>query len=172
MFTKIKHSYLKKKFKNSLAESIKKRITSQKEILSVGILTTEEISTKVNLQEEVEDILNIKNSKIYSFKEYNKLDEISYNHFSEKDLNWRGKFTESSFQNFLEQPFDLLISFYNVNNIYLETATLQSKATFKVGFTNVNSSLFEIEISEKISNVKAFCLELKKYLIVLNKLKN
>lgn len=171
-FTQLKHSILKRKFKQSLLEAEKSRVTSQEEIKSVGIITTQEISSKVNLQKEIETALNVRNTKIYSYRPFNKKDEASYKHFSEKDINWKGKFTESSFQNFLEQPFDLLIGFYNEKNLYLENATLQSKATFKVGFANVNSSLYELEISENIENVTAFNLELRKYLSILNKLKN
>lgn len=170
--SKFKQAILKKRFDKSLSENIKSRVVSQKEIISVGILTTEEISLKVDIHKEIETILSVRNSKIYNFRDYNKLDEPSYKHFSENDINWKGEFIEPSFQNFLEQPFDLLIGFYNKNNLYLENATLQSKATFKVGFTNVNSSLYEIEISENLDNVTEFCKELKKYLVVLKKLKN
>lgn len=171
-FTKLKESILKKRFDKSLLESVKNRVASQKEIQSVGILTTEEISSKINVQKEVESILNIRNSKIYSFRDYNKLDEHSFKYFSENDINWKAQFIDPSFQNFLEQPFDLLICFFNTNNLYLESAALQSRATFKVGFTNVNSDLYELEISEEIINVSAYCTELRKYLLVLKKLKN
>lgn len=171
-FTKLKESFLKKRFDTSLLENSKSRVVSQKEIQSVGILTTEVIFSKINIQKEIEAVLGIKNSKIYSFRDYNKTDEPSFKHFSKNDINWKAQFTDPSFQNFLEQPFDLLIGFFNTNNLYLESAFLQSKATFKVGFSNVNSALYELEISEEVHNVSAFCSELKKYLLVLKKLKN
>ena len=98
--------------------------------------------------------------------------KISYEYFSEKDINWKGESVAPSFASFLEQPFDLLIGFYATNNLYLEHATLQSKATFKAGFSKVNPSLYEIEISENIDNITGFCKELKKYLVLLKKLKN
>ena len=171
-FTKLKQTILKKRFDKSLSENIKNRIVSQKEIQSVGIITTEKITSKINVQKQIETILGVRNSKIYSFRNFNKLDEPSYKHFSENDINWKGQFVEPSFQSFLEQPFDLLIGFYKNSNLYLENATLQSKSTFKVGFSNVNPSLYEIEISGDTDNINAFCKELKKYLVVLKKLKN
>jgi len=171
-FTKLKQSILKKRFHKSLSEHTKTRVVSQKEIYSVGILTTEEIASKVNVQKKIETILGIRNSKMYNFRKFSKFDTLSYKHFSDNDINWKGQFVAPSFVSFLEQPFDLLIGFYATNNLYLEHATLHSKATFKVGFSNVNSSLFEIEISESIDNIEAFCKELKKYLVVLKKLKN
>lgn len=172
MFTNLKQKSLENKFDKRVLKSTESRIVSDKKIQTVGILTTDEISSKIDLRQETETILNIRNAKIYSYRNYNKLDKVSYKHFSEKDIDWNGSYKELSFLNFLEQPFDLLIGFYNKKNLYLEYATLQSQATFKVGFTGVNSELFELEISENIENVKQYNLELRKYLLALNKLKN
>jgi hypothetical protein len=171
-FTKVKHSILKKQFKKALREDEKRRVVSQKEIYSVGILTTEDIASKMEVQQPIETILGLRSSKMYAFRKEPTAEEISYKYFSEEDINWKGEALASSFASFLEQPFDLLIGFYATNNLYLEHATLQSKATFKVGFSKVNSSLFEIEISENIANITGFCEELKKYLVLLKKLKN
>ncbi|QNM86039.1 hypothetical protein H9W90_02675 [Polaribacter pectinis] len=171
MFAKLKQSILEKKFDASLLKFVQNRKTSQKEILSVGILTSEEISSKNDIQKEVETLLNVRNTKIISFRKFNKLDEVSFKHFSENDINWKGEFTQENLQSFLEQPFDLLIGYFNTNNLYLETAVLKSNATFKVGFSKVNSKLYELEISEDVSNLHQFLSELKKYLIILKKLK-
>jgi acetolactate synthase small subunit len=75
-------------------------------------------------------------------------------------------------QSFLEQPFDLLIGYFNTNNLYLETAILQSNATFKAGFSGVNSDLYELEIAGNIKDIHQFLSELKKYLQSLKKLKS
>ncbi|MDB9853533.1 hypothetical protein OAC58_00270, partial [bacterium] len=91
-------------------------------------------------------------------------------HFTEKDINWKGKFTQTSFQIFLEEPLDLIIGYFTTKNIFLETAVLQSKAQFKVGFSGINPHLYEIEISEKTENILAFTSELKRYLKIINKL--
>ena len=171
-FTKFKENILKKKFDKSLSKLTENRIFFEKEIHIIGILTTEDIASKIDVQSEVEKIFNIKNSKIYSYRAYDKLDELSYKHFSENDINWKGEFTDASFLSFLDEPFDLLIGYFNTNNLYLETAVLQSKASFKVGFSNVNTNLYQIEIAEKITNIKQYTLELKKYLQILKKIKN
>lgn len=94
------------------------------------------------------------------------------NHFSEKDFNWLGNIEQKSLKKFIDEPFDLLIGYFHKNNIYLETTVLQSNATFKVGFSNVNQKLYDIEISEIPSNINSFLSELKKYLILLKKIKN
>ncbi|MEE9408503.1 MAG: hypothetical protein V3V28_10570 [Polaribacter sp.] len=172
MFSNLKHSIIKKRFEKSLSKSIENRIVSQKEVLSVGVLSTEDISSKLDLQKEIETVLNLRNVKLYSYRKYNKLDEDSFKHFSENDINWSGEFTHQNFESFLEQPFDLLIGYFNTNNLYLKSAVLQSKAVFKAGFSDVNSQLYELEISEKLENVPQFTSELKKYLQILEKLKN
>ena len=170
--SKLKESRLRSKFDKSISKLSENRVVSQKEIQSVGILTTEAISSKIDLQSEIESILGIRNSKIFSYKKFNKLDEVSFKHFTEKDINWSGDFVQPNFQSFLEQPFDLLIGYFNTNNLYLEKAILQSNATFNVGFSGVNSKLYELEISEQTENVQQFSSELRKYLKILQKLKN
>ena len=54
----------------------------------------------------------------------------------------------------------------------METAILQSNATFKAGFSGVNSDLYELEISGNNEDINQFISELKKYLQILKKLKN
>lgn len=170
--SKLKEYRIKKQFDKTLSELSENRIVSQKEIKTVGILTTEVISSTIDIKSEIETIVGLRNCKLYSFKKFDKLDEVSYKHFSEKDINWKGDFVQPNFQSFLDQPFDLLIGYFNTNHLYLEKAVLQSKATFNVGFSGVNSKLYELEISTDLKNVKQFCLELKKYLQILKKLKN
>jgi hypothetical protein len=168
----LKESRLRKKFDKIVSNLQGNRNVSKKEILTVGILTTELISSTIDLQSEIEGVLGLKNSKIYSFKKFHKSDEVSFKHFSEKDINWRGNFIEPTFQSFLEQPFDLLIGYFNKHHLYLEKAVLESKASFKAGFSDVNSKLYELEISTELENVQQFSSELKKYLQILKKLKN
>jgi hypothetical protein len=170
--SKLKESRLRKKFNKIVLKLQDSRAVPQKEILTVGILTSEKISSAIDLQSEIETVLALNNSQLYSFKKFNKLDEISLTCFSEKDVNWRGNFTESNFKKFLEQPFDLLVGYFNHQHLYLEKAVLESKATFKVGFSGVNSKLYELEIATEIENIKQFSSELKKYLQILKKLKN
>lgn len=171
-FSNIKENRIRKKFEKSLSKQSNNRIVSQKEIISVGILTLDNTSSKINLQSEIESTLELKNAKIYSFKKFNKNDEVSFKHFSEKNLSWSGEFNEPTFQSFLEQPFDLLIGYFNEKHLFLEKAVFASKATFKAGFSDVNSKLYELEISTDLENVNQFSSELKKYLKILKKLKN
>jgi hypothetical protein len=164
-----KKFFLRRQFQKRLIENEVHRIVSQKEIKTVGIITTEEISQWINVKGEVEKILNLKDVKMYSFRPQNK---NSNKYFSEKDFNWQGNIYKPDFKSFIDEPFDLLIGYFNKNNLFLESSVLQSNALFKVGISGVNQELYDIEIAETPIETERFFLELKKYLIIIRKLKN
>ncbi len=170
LIAKIKSTVLKRKFDKKMSNFLTNRNVSEKVIQSVAILTTDEISSKIDLKELVENTLQVRNCKTYSFRKFDKNNEASYHHFSEKDIDWKGNFIDTSFLNFIDEPFDLLLNLDDTKNKYLEYATLCSKATFKIGFKDVNTDLFDIEILGNTTNVKEFVLEVKKYLQILKKL--
>ena len=167
-----KKYFLRKQFKKRLIENEIHRVVSQNKIKTVGIITIDEISSWINVREEVENILNIKDVKVYSFKTQKKYYNEAFDHFSEQDFNWKGIIYQQNFKDFIEEPFDLLIGYFSKNNIYIESAVLQSKALFKVGISGVNQQLYDIEIAETPSKTDSFFLELKKYLTMLKKLEN
>jgi hypothetical protein len=170
MFQRFKETVLKRQLEELLPQREFSVNSPSKKISSIGIITSEKITTEVDLQIEIETLLKCRNSKMYSFRKFDKTADVSCKYFTEKDINWKGQFTQDNMQVFIEQPFDLLIGYFDTNNIFLETAVLQSKAEFKVGFAGVNSRLYKIEISEKTANLNAFTLELKKYLRIIKKL--
>ena len=171
-FSKLKELRLRKKFEKTL--DIHPEITSISDevIKTIGILTIDEISSTIDLQKEVEAVFGIRHSKIYSFRTFDKNDPISYKHFSEKDFNWQGAIVQPNIKVFLEHPFDLLIGFFENNNLYLEKAVLESKASFKVGISGVNAKLYSLEIAVKSSQISSFLKELRRYLNILKKSKN
>ena len=155
-----------------MIEADENRVVSDKEIKTVGILTTELFFNTIELKEEVERVLNLRNAKIYCYRPYKKSNTISFKHFSEKDFNWKGKIIQPNFNSFIEEPFDLLIGYFDKSNLFLESAVLQSKATFKVGISKVNQMLYDIEIKSNPYKVEEFLTELKKYLILIEKIEN
>jgi hypothetical protein len=160
-FSKLKELRLRKKFEKTL--DIHPEITSISDevIKTIGILTIDEISSTIDLQKEVEAVFGIRHSKIYSFRTFDKNDPISYKHFSEKDFNWQGAIVQPNIKVFLEHPFDLLIGFFENNNLYLEKAVLESKASFKVGISGVNAKLYSLEIAVKSSQIQPFFKRIK-----------
>ena len=170
--SKLKESRLRKKFEKMLVNLPDVAPTSSSVIKSVGILTTDEISSNIDFKKEIELVLGIRHSKIYSFRNFDKNNSISYKHFSEKDVNWQGDFVQPNIKVFLEEPFDLLIGFFESNHLYLEKAVMFSASTFKVGISGVNSKLYSLEILEAPSQIHLFLKELKRYLEILKKVKN
>lgn len=145
---------------------------SKNEIHSVGVISSQKISNWIDIEQEVIKILGVENVKYMSYIDVDKKNSSLLHHFSEKDYNWRGGITNPEFKKFLDEPFDLLIGYFNKKNLFIENAVLQSNATFKVGISKVNQSLYDMEIGEIPGNIDNFLLELKKYLIILKKIKN
>lgn len=167
----MKKAFIKKRFKKLLKEE-QYRVASNEEVYTVGIIASYEISKWLKIEDEVEKILELGNIRIYSYRPFSKSDVPSYKYFTEKDFNWKGEPKKPAFKDFIEEPHDLLIGYFNKNNLYLENAVLRSKAKFKVGFAKVNQELYDLEIAEYPTKIESFLSELKKYLIVLGKLKN
>ncbi len=168
----MKKSFIQKRFNKLLKEKEDNRVVCNDEVYTIGIIASGEISKWLNIQDEVERILGLGNIRIYNYRPYSKMDVPSYKFFTEKDFNWKGEPKKATFKSFIEEPHDLLIGYFNKKNLYLENAVLHSNAKFKVGFAKVNSKLYDMEILEYPTKIESFLSELKKYLLVLNKLKN
>jgi hypothetical protein len=168
----LKKSFIKKRFKKLLKEKEAQREISYDEVYTVGIIASGEIYKWMKIEDEVEKVLGLGNVRIYNYRPYSKMDIPSYKFFTEKCFNWKGEPKNKFFKSFLEEPHDLLIGYFNKNNLYLENAVLHSKAKFKVGFAKVNQDLYDMEIAEFPTKIESFLSELKKYLVIMKKLKN
>ena len=90
--------------------------------------------------------------------------------FSSNDFDWLGRPKSYEIEEFVDQPFDLLISYYKPNKLELNLVTARSKANFKIGITNEDSRLHDLTIDIEPSNTDVFKIELIKYLTQLNRL--
>jgi hypothetical protein len=147
-------------------------VVSDKEIVSVGVIASQKISNFIQIEQEIKNTLGFEKVKVVNFLDYDKKNHNFQYYFSDKDMDWNGTFQEAALRDFLNEPLDLLIGYFNTNNVFLEMAVLKSKATFKVGFSEVNQQLYDMEIVEIPSNIDNFLSELKKYLVILKKMKN
>lgn len=168
----MKKSFIKKRFHKLLKEKAANRQVSHEEVYTVGIVASGELYKWLKIEDEVEKILGLGNVRIYNYRPHSKKDVPSYKFFTEKYFNWKGEVKNKYFKSFIEEPHDLLIGYFNKNNLYLENAVLRSNAKFKVGFANVNQDLYDIEITEHPNRIESFLSELKKYLIIMKKLEN
>ena len=90
--------------------------------------------------------------------------------FSLDNFDWLGRPKSVEIEEFVEQPFDVLISYYKPNQLELNLVTARSKANFKIGITNEDSRLHDLTIDVEPSDTDVFRIELIKYLTQLNRL--
>ena len=90
--------------------------------------------------------------------------------FSLENFDWLGKPNNIEIDEFVDQPFDLLISYYSSNKLELNLVTALSKANFKIGINNEDSRLHDLIINVEPSKTDVFRIELLKYLTQLNRL--
>ena len=107
----------------------------------------------------------LENIKVVAYKGKFKEKEVySRPTFSKKHINWKGEITEAFLNEFVNSKFDLLLSYYNVENNILMLITSKSKAKFKIGFSAVDQRLNRLMISTELGNYKLFVSELFRYL--------
>jgi hypothetical protein len=166
IISKIKEHFLQKDILET--SNSNKRVVAVNKIKSIGILTSKELNDAYDFESKVKRVFpKYRSVNCYCYRDFNKKDEKSFDYFSQNDFDWKGKIKDDSLHSFVNEPFDVLLCYFNTNNIFLENLTKQSQASFKIGFSNVNEILFDLEISENIENVDNFNLELKKYLQIL-----
>ncbi|WP_264521493.1 DUF6913 domain-containing protein [Flavobacterium sp. N1994] len=161
----------KKIVKNSLSNV--KHLASDKVITTVGIIFDESYfyEKEALVQELIQNGIVENEIKILVYKDKIKKNEtFDYPVFSNKDLSWRGTVDKKEVKEFVKQPFDLLINYYDTEKVALLLVSHLSKASFKVGFSAVDKRLNHFMINTNAENYKVFTDELFKYLKILNKI--
>ncbi|MBA4277310.1 hypothetical protein [Flavobacterium sp.] len=172
MFLKyIKDYFLKRILKNNLQNV--KSISSAVSIQTVGVLIDESyFSEKEALKEELKANGILENNiKLVVYRDkLRKNESYSQPTFSIKHLNWKAEITNPVVNDFINEKFDLLISYYDVEKAILLNITHNSKALFKVGFSSIDKRLNHLMINTNAENYKVFVHELFRYLKILNKI--
>lgn len=172
MFLKyIKDYFLKRILKNNLQNV--KSISSAVSIQTVGVLIDESyFFEKEALKEELKANGILENNiKLVVYRDkLRKNESYSQPTFSIKHLNWKAEITNPAVNDFINEKFDLLISYYDVEKAILLNITHNSKALFKVGFSSVDKRLNHLMINTNAENYKVFVHELFRYLKILNKI--
>ena len=161
----------KKIVKNSLSNV--KHLASDEVIKTVGIIFDESYFYEREdlVKELIQKGIDEKDIKILVFKDKIKKNEVfDYPVFNHKDLSWTGTVDKKEVKDFVTEPFDLLINYYDTEKIALLLVSHSSKASFKVGFAAVDKRLNHFMINTNAENYKVFMDELFKYLKILNKI--
>lgn len=144
----------------------------QEKIQSVGLLIDESYFAKES--ELIEELITGGISRnaidVLIYKDQIKKKETFENpFFSRKDVSFNGEFQKKEVSDFIQKPFDMLISYYDIEKPILKLVTLQSKAGFKVGFSTIDKRLNSFMIGTVAEKHQEFVSELFKYLKILNK---
>ena len=172
MFIKyIKEISLKKILKRSLHNVKPSSLITP--IQTVGLVIDESYfyDKEQLMQELVACGIKENNIKMIVFRDKIKKNEIfSQPTFSNNDVSWKGDLKQIFATDFVNTPFDMLISYYDIEKAPLLLITNQSKALFKVGFSTVDKRLNHLMINTNAENHKVFVHELFRYLKILNKI--
>ncbi len=167
----IKDYFLKRILKNSLQNV--KSISSEVLIQTVGLLVDESYFSEKDalVKELIANGILESNIKIIVYRDKLKKNEVyAQPTFSIKHLNWKAEITNPIVNDFINEKFDLLVSYYDSEKAILLNITHNSKALFKVGFSSVDKRLNHLMINTNAENYKVFVHELFRYLKILNKI--
>ena len=162
-------------FTKNITKNLKKRTMFgvNDSLTTIGFLVNEEDHINLDIFFDMSLALGVqqKDTKIFSFTDIKtKTPTLIQNKIFSNHFNWRGEINNNNALDFLNTQLDVLVSYYDTKNNYLNLMTSKSKAKFKVGFNGVDNRLFDLIINvdpQKNLDVKS---ELLKYFKILNKI--
>lgn len=167
----IKNYFLIKLLKNNFRNA--KSISSEAPIQTIGLLIDDSYFSEKEalLKEVIANGILERNIKIVVYRDKIKKNEVHpYTTFGAKHINWNLKINNVEVNDFINQKFNLLISYYDVEKAILLKVTNDSKAQFKVGFSSIDKKLNQLIINTNAENHTVFVHELFRYLKILNKI--
>ena len=90
--------------------------------------------------------------------------------FSDKDLGWKGQIENSYVLEFLSREYDMLINYYEDDNLMMKLLSVKTLARLKVGLAAQDPNINDLILNTPLSDFKLFKSELKKYLKVLKEI--
>lgn len=142
-------------------------------VVRIGLIVDMSNFTQTEaLKQEIESHgISVENIKIIGYRDVKKKSEVNaVATFGLQDINFKSEFTKEELNEFVDEEFDLLISYYDYEKSFLLFLTHRSKAKFKVGFSSVDTRLNHLLINIDQENFKGFVNELFRYLKILNKI--
>ena len=176
MFRRIKDKFKRKSALKFLKEEFGKpasNIDRSKGITSVGCIIDLDKFEKSELFFELIEEYKLRPNavKIIGYKSfYDKNSPYSTPVFSDKDLGWKGAIQNSYALEFLSREYDLLINYYNEENLLLQLMSVKTRARVKVGFKEIDEKYNDLILDIPLKDFKVFKLELKKYLKIFNEI--
>jgi len=167
--------FQKKQFQKKINTYLKKRDVSglNDSVVTIGFLVDEDvfpdfdslksISKEIGLQE--------KDMVVFTFMNVKKqLPTLRQNMITNKNFNWKGEINNQNAEEFLNRSLDVLVGYYQGENLFLDLMVAKSKAKFKVGLKDSDHRLSDLIIDVNMTKPHKFKKELVKYLRVLGKI--
>lgn len=94
---------------------------------------------------------------------------LSSSIFSDRDLGWNGVVENNNVLEFLDREYDLLLNYYNENNLMMQLLSIRTKSQLRVGFEGLDPDYNDLILLSDPGDFELFKSELEKYLKVLIK---
>ncbi len=161
------------KFLKEEMEKPPKSIAREKGITSVGcIVDVDNFEKAESFYELIDEYALRPNAiKIIGYKrEYDKNSPYAIQIFSDKDLGWKGQIENGYVLEFLGREYDMLINYYEEDNLMMKLLSVKTQARLKVGLGTQDAKVNDLILNTPLKDFKLFKSELKKYLKVLNEI--
>ncbi len=148
-------------------------VDREKGITSVGCIVDVDRFQKAELFYELIEEFSLRPNaiKIVGYKrEYDKNSPYSIQMFSDKDLGWKGQIENGYVLEFLGREYDMLINYYEEDNLMMKLLSVKTQARLKVGLGPQDLKINDLILNTPLKDFKLFKTELKKYLKVLNEI--
>ena len=104
---------------------------------------------------------------IYSEHYKSKKDSVNPLYFGDGSFGIGGSVKNKSLKAFIEKPVDILINFYDSDNIAINYIAAASLAKMKIGLSKMDHRINDLIIGSSLDQLSLFNTELKKYLKTL-----
>lgn len=142
-------------------------------ITSVGCIVDVDNFPKAETFYELIDEFKLRPNaiKIIGYKrEYDKNSPYTIQMYSDKDLGWKGEISNGYVLEFLGREYDMLINYYEADNLMMKLLSVKTPARLKVGLGAQDPKVNDLILNTPLNDFKLFKGELKKYLKILNEI--
>ncbi|HIB36937.1 hypothetical protein [Mesonia sp.] len=164
MFQKLKISSAKKYIENSIYDHRPKAV---RQIDKLGVILDEKVLSEIAYDQLKKAFSSLGNKvEMILFSEKTEEGVLS---FKRSDLGWKGVFkSESAAAKFQQEQFDVLVNYFETPQPELILLGVSTSAKIKVGFSQQDKKLNDLQINVSATEVGLFIKELKKYLAIIN----
>jgi hypothetical protein len=166
---------LKKKSAHKFIQNQLKKLEKTKKVVPeklkrIGIIADLRLWDAFDFIKDLENRLD-PNGKQFQVLLFNsameKIRDQPYLSVSEDDIGMFGKFRNQDIKAFIDQDFDLLINYSDIDHYLIQVLLLRSKAKLKAGFFREDHDFYDISIKTPDNKIVVFNEELSRYLKIM-----